>query len=129
MAVRGVVWLSSSRSSWESMGGHGTRGPKEGGCTLSEAVERAQTQTWQREDAGAAWQRTQAQRAQFMGPATELMLDLVGLKAGDRVLDIAAGTGDQSIAAAQRVGPSGHVVATDLSSSMLAAAQKAAADA
>ncbi len=61
-----------------------------------------------------------------MGPATELMLDLAGIETGYRVLDIAAGTGDQSIEAAKRAGPNGYVLATDLSLSMLNAAAKAA---
>jgi SAM-dependent methyltransferase len=54
------------------------------------------------------------------------MLDLAGIRLGQRVLDIAAGTGDQSIEAARRAGPGGQVVATDLSASMLAEAARAA---
>ena len=38
---------------------------------------------------------------------------------GSRVLDVAAGTGDQTLAAARIVGPSGGVIATDISASML----------
>jgi ubiquinone/menaquinone biosynthesis C-methylase UbiE len=60
----------------------------------------------------------------MMAPATSLMLDLAGVGAGMRVLDVAAGMGDQSILAAQRVGPSGHVLATDLSPVMLQGAQR-----
>ena len=73
--------------------------------------------------AGAAWQRGAASRARSLGPATELMLDLAGLKPGDRMLDIAAGTGDTSLIAARRVGPTGRVLATDLSPSMLEVAE------
>ena len=69
--------------------------------------------------AGAAWQSGAASRARSMGPATELMMDLAGLQPGHHVLDIAAGTGDTSLIAACRVGPTGHVLATDLSPSML----------
>ena len=53
---------------------------------------------------------------------TERMLDAAGLRPGLRVLDVAAGTGDQSVLAAQRIGPSGSLLATDISASMLAAA-------
>lgn len=56
---------------------------------------------------------TQVMRAQI-APATELMLDLAHLRPGDRVLDIAAGDGYQSVAAALRVGSSGYVMAVDL---------------
>src|SRR5687768_5540415 len=74
--------------------------------------------------AGATWQSGAALRAQAFGPATDLMMDLAGLKAGDHVLDIAAGTGDTSLIAARRVGPTGHVLATDLSPSMLEVAEE-----
>mgnify|MGYP005852881009 CR=1 FL=1 len=47
------------------------------------------------------------------------MLDLAGVKAGSRVLDVAAGAGEQTLRAAQRVGPSGHVLATDISPAIL----------
>jgi ubiquinone/menaquinone biosynthesis C-methylase UbiE len=60
------------------------------------------------------WHRwTPVMSAQY-APATELMLDLAHLRPGDHVLDIAAGDGYQSIAAARRVGPTGHVLAVDL---------------
>jgi len=49
--------------------------------------------------------------------------------AGMRVLDVAAGTGDQSILAAQRIGTSGSLLATDISASMLDVAAQAARDA
>ena len=41
------------------------------------------------------------------------------LKAGHRVLDIAGGTGDLSLAFAKKVGPSGQVVHTDINEAML----------
>ncbi len=71
------------------------------------------------------WNHLQAERSQTLGPATEMMLDLVGLWTGNRVLDVAAGTGDQTLLAAQRVGPNGYVLATDISTNMLNAAADA----
>ena len=41
------------------------------------------------------------------------------VREGDRVLDIAAGAGGQTLAAARRVGPDGAVLATDISSNIL----------
>lgn len=72
------------------------------------------------------WQRGKAHRAEVTGPANEMMLDLANLRAGNRVLDVAAGTGDQTLMAARRVGPTGYVLAADLSTSMLNLAAEAA---
>ncbi|MBA3331819.1 MAG: methyltransferase domain-containing protein [Actinobacteria bacterium] len=57
---------------------------------------------------------------------TELMLDLAGVAADHWVLDLGAGTGDQTLLAAQRIGPGGVVLATDISASMLDLAREAA---
>jgi ubiquinone/menaquinone biosynthesis C-methylase UbiE len=65
------------------------------------------------------WHRGKAQRGEVTGPASEMMLELANLRVGNRVLDVAAGTGDQTLMAAQRVGPMGCVLATDISTSML----------
>ena len=54
------------------------------------------------------------------------MLDLAGVTVNGRVLDLGAGTGDQTLLAAQRVGPGGTVLATDVSASMLDLAREAA---
>jgi ubiquinone/menaquinone biosynthesis C-methylase UbiE len=47
------------------------------------------------------------------------MLDLANIHAGSRVLDVAAGAGGQTLTAARRVGLSGYVLATDISSNIL----------
>lgn len=80
-------------------------------------------------DVAEGWQRRKAQRAKVNAFADEMMLDLANLRAGSRVLDVAAGTGEQTIRAAQRVGPSGYVLATDVSASMLNLAAEAIRDA
>ncbi len=54
------------------------------------------------------------------------MLDLAGVAVGSRVLDLGAGTGDQTVVAARRIGPGGLVLATDISAPMLALTQEAA---
>ena len=72
------------------------------------------------------WSAGQARRQQTLGAATEMMLDLAGIQAGSRVLDVAAGTGDSALMAAARVGPKGHVLAADVSASMLNVAAEAA---
>ena len=88
------------------------------------ATTRAQ---WQ--DAAEAWHRWGPTIEDWLGPATERMLDAAAVGPGGRVLDVAAGAGGQSLAAARRVGPSGHVLATDIAPAILAYAAKAAAEA
>jgi SAM-dependent methyltransferase len=72
---------------------------------------------WQ--NAAAAWHRWTPTLQAWLGPVTEAMLDLAKLQPGDRVLDLAAGAGEPSLSAAEKVGPSGHVLATDISSNIL----------
>jgi len=74
---------------------------------------------WASDEIVEEWSRNQARRDKVIGPATEMMLDLADLRTGYRVLDIAAGTGGQTLLAALRVGPTGYVLATDSSSRML----------
>ncbi|HEV2809720.1 MAG TPA: methyltransferase domain-containing protein [Acidimicrobiales bacterium] len=83
-------------------------------------------QQW--EDAAEAWHRWGPTLEEWLGEATERMLDAGAVVNGSRVLDVAAGAGGQTLAAARRVGPTGHVVATDISPSILTYAAKAAAE-
>jgi demethylmenaquinone methyltransferase/2-methoxy-6-polyprenyl-1,4-benzoquinol methylase len=50
-------------------------------------------------------------------------VDLAEVGPGDRVLDVATGTGDLALELARRVGPDGAVVASDFSEEMLARAR------
>jgi ubiquinone/menaquinone biosynthesis C-methylase UbiE len=76
---------------------------------------------WQ--DAAHAWHSWDPLFDRWLGPATELMLDLAGVGEGTRVIDIAAGSGGQSIAAGRR---GATVLATDISSNILEEAAEAA---
>jgi ubiquinone/menaquinone biosynthesis C-methylase UbiE len=66
------------------------------------------------------WQRQ-------LQPARALLLERAALRPGERVLDLACGTGVVTFAAAQAVGGSGEVVGTDISDEMVAACRRAAA--
>ena len=81
---------------------------------------------WGRKESADWWSAGQAARQQIYGAATEMMLDLAGVQAGSRVLDVAAGTGESTLMAARRVGPVGYVLAADVSASMLNVAAEAA---
>lgn len=80
---------------------------------------------WQ--DAADAWHAWGPTLEEWLGEATELMLDTAGVGTGSRVLDVAAGAGGQTLAAARRVGPTGEVLATDISPAILQHAAAAAA--
>ncbi|WP_448624929.1 class I SAM-dependent methyltransferase [Geodermatophilus sp. URMC 64] len=81
------------------------------------------------ESAADAWHRWGPTLETWLGPATEQMLDAGNVTTGSRVLDVAAGGGGQTLAAARRVGASGHVLATDISPRILAYAAKVTAEA
>ncbi|MDQ6955588.1 MAG: class I SAM-dependent methyltransferase [Mariprofundaceae bacterium] len=76
--------------------------------------------------AAEAWHRWGAFLNRWLGSATETMFDMTGIKSGSRVLDVAAGAGEQSLAAARRVGEGGYVLATDLSADILNYAKSSA---
>ena len=69
------------------------------------------------------WDKAAAHYEQYwreqLAPAQSLVLELAALKPGERVLDVACGTGLVTFPAADAVGSSGSVVATDLSESMV----------
>src|SRR5918998_1472817 len=56
-------------------------------------------------------------------------VDLARVGPGDRVLDVATGTGDLALELAGRVAPGGEVIASDFSEEMLARARTKGADA
>jgi ubiquinone/menaquinone biosynthesis C-methylase UbiE len=77
-------------------------------------------------DVAEQWRVSRARRGKVNEAANEMLLELANLSSGNRVLDVAAGTGDQTLMAAERVGPTGYVLATDISANMLKLAADAA---
>ena len=73
--------------------------------------------------AAEGWNRSAPLVRAWLRDATTAMLDAARIQAGGRVLDIAAGAGDQTLDIARRVGPAGHVLATDISPRILALAR------
>jgi len=65
---------------------------------------------------------------QQLQPVSERMLELADIQPGSRVLDVATGGGEPAVTAAHRVGPSGHVIATDLAPQMVALGRERAAE-
>jgi SAM-dependent methyltransferase len=90
--------------------------------TFDPAVYKETTrEQWQ--DAAGAWHRWDPVFDRWLGEATQLMLDLAQVGKRTRVLDIAAGSGGQSLEAARR---GAVVLATDISSNILDEAAAAA---
>ena len=87
--------------------------------TTFDPVKFKATTRAQWENAADAWHRWGPLLGEWLGPATERMLDLAGVRSGSRVLDVAAGAGEQTLSVARRVGSAGHVLATDISPAIL----------
>ena len=94
------------------------------------AYKQTTREQWQA--AARAWNDWTPLLRAWLGPVTDIMLDMAKIGPGQTVLDVAAGAGDQTLQAAERVGPHGSVLATDISPNILAfaagAAQRAGPD-
>ncbi len=94
------------------------RDEKSASATFDPAKYKETTrQQWQ--SAAKAWNDWGPLLRAWLGPSTEIMLDMAAIAPGGRVLDVAAGAGDQTLQAAERVGSTGHVLATDISPAIL----------
>jgi len=72
---------------------------------------------WER--VAEAWHRWGSTLQDRLRPVTEATLELTHVGPGERVLDVAAGAGELGLSAAARVGPTGYVLATDISADLL----------
>lgn len=92
-------------------------------------VQYKQTTYEQWQAAAEAWFRWDPAINKWLGNATQEMISLAGISKGQQVLDIAAGAGGQSVAVAKAVGPTGYVLATDISPNILSFARRMACEA
>jgi SAM-dependent methyltransferase len=88
----------------------------------TKAFKIAVREQWDRSAEG--WNDHTSEIRAWLRQASDAMLDMAGIVPGASVLDVAAGAGDQTLDIAQRIGPQGRVLATDLSTGILALAQK-----
>ena len=89
---------------------------------MTEAVE--QSQIWRLEGSSAeAYERYLV--PMMFAPWAEQLVESAAVRSGERVLDVACGTGIVARYAATRVGPRGSVVGLDLNEGMLRAAREA----
>jgi SAM-dependent methyltransferase len=75
---------------------------------------------------GQHWTDRQQAQDILLASISELLIDRARAKAGDRIVDVGCGCGATSIAFAQKVGGSGHVLGIDISAPMLARARQIA---
>jgi ubiquinone/menaquinone biosynthesis C-methylase UbiE len=73
--------------------------------------------TW--ESAAPGWAKWEEKFSAWLDDATDTLLDMAGVGNGMRVIDLACGAGSQSLRAARRVGPTGQILAIDISRTML----------
>lgn len=73
--------------------------------------------TW--EAAAPGWAKWEKTLSANLDNVTDTLLDMAGVRAASRVLDVASGAGAQTLSAARRVGTEGIVVASDISATML----------
>ncbi len=90
----------------------------------AQAIKRQNREDW--DHAAPAWRKYDESLRRGSEPLTRRLLELGGIKPGQRVLDLASGTGEPGLPAAVIVGQSGSVLLTDQSQEMLAVAREKA---
>jgi SAM-dependent methyltransferase len=83
----------------------------------AEIFKAATREQWDRHAQG--WNDASGKIRQWLRQSTDAMIEMANIRPGARVLDVAAGAGDQTLDVAKRVGPAGSVLATDLSPAIL----------
>ncbi|MDE2415850.1 MAG: class I SAM-dependent methyltransferase [Comamonadaceae bacterium] len=86
-----------------------------------QAYKAAMRRQW--DAAAPGWDAHSPLLRAWLRGATDAMISMARVESGARVLDVAAGAGDQTLDVAERAGPTGAVLATDLSPALVARAQ------
>ena len=93
--------------------------------TNASELKQREHRTWT--GVAPGWRKHDERLVRSAAPVAARMLDLLALRPGMTVLDIACGTGEPAIPAAARIAPGGRVIATDFVEEMLAFAREKAA--
>jgi SAM-dependent methyltransferase len=83
----------------------------------AEQFKAAIREQWDKHAQG--WNESSGKIGDWLRDSTDAMLAMAEIGPGARVLDVAAGAGDQTLDIAKRVGPAGSVLATDISPRIL----------
>jgi SAM-dependent methyltransferase len=92
---------------------------------VADDYRRTSLDMWQRMASG--WERRQSDIDRSTASVREWLLAELAPKAGDTILELAAGPGETGFAAASLVGPSGRVISTDFAPEMVEVARRRAA--
>ena len=85
-----------------------------------------QQEMWRRGAEG--WDRRQQTLREKTAPVARWLVNVIDPRAGERVLELAAGPGETGLIAAQRLGPDGRLISTDQAPEMVAIARRRAAE-
>ena len=91
-----------------------------------ERYKAAQRREW--DDVALAWKKWWTLFERGAQPVSNRLVELAGAQPGHRILDVSTGIGEPAVTLARKIGPNGHVVATDQSTAMLAVAQERVAE-
>jgi SAM-dependent methyltransferase len=75
---------------------------------------------------GQRWADRQQTQDIVLAPVADALFDRAKVKTGERIIDVGCGAGATTIALAEKVGASGHVLGIDISAPMLARAKQIA---
>jgi SAM-dependent methyltransferase len=75
---------------------------------------------------GQRWADRQPTQDIVLAPVADVLIDRAKIKTGERVIDVGCGAGATTIAFANKVGPTGHVLGVDISAPMLERARQVA---
>ncbi len=81
------------------------------------AHREASLQGW--EAAAAGWRRSQEAIRRLGAPVSEWLIEAIAPRPGQRIMELAAGTGETGLLVARRVGPAGGVIVSDQAEAML----------
>lgn len=81
------------------------------------AFKESTRQQW--EKVAEAWNDWSPTLQRWLEPATEAMLQMARIAPGDRVLDVAGGSGEPALTVVTRVSPGGYVLSTDITTNLV----------
>jgi SAM-dependent methyltransferase len=90
------------------------------------AYDERQRELWRRGARG--WERRQRSLRERTAPVARWLVDAIDPRAGERLLELAAGPGETGFLAARRLGPEGRLLSTDQSPEMVEVAKRRASE-